>query len=35
LSAEGVFDTILEEARGEPLTKRDHRYLRHCMGKSV
>lgn len=28
LSAEGAFDTILTEARGEPLTRRDRRYLR-------
>jgi len=35
LSAEGVFDTILEEARGEPLTRRDRRYLRHFMGEFV
>jgi hypothetical protein len=35
LSAEGVFDTILEEARGEPLTRFDRRYLRNFMGKIV
>ncbi len=35
LSAEGVFDTILEEARGEPLTRSERRYLRNCMGKRV
>ncbi|CUS38426.1 HD-GYP domain-containing protein [Candidatus Nitrospira nitrificans] len=28
LTAEGVFDPILEEARGEPLTRSDRRYLR-------
>ena len=28
LAAEGVFDSILEDARGEPLTPSDRRYLR-------
>lgn len=28
LTAEGVFDSILEDARGEPLTPSDRRYLR-------
>lgn len=28
LTAEGAFDPILEEARGEPLTRSDRRYLR-------
>ncbi|MGE3976687.1 MAG: hypothetical protein AB7F94_03790 [Nitrospira sp.] len=28
LTAEGAFDSILKEARGEPLTPRDRRYLR-------
>lgn len=35
LSAEGAFDTILIEARGEPLTQSDRRYLRSFMGRSV
>ena len=29
LTGEGVFDTILEEARGGPLTRADRRYLRN------
>ncbi len=29
LTAEGAFDSILEAARGEPLTRRDRRYLRN------
>ena len=29
LTAEGVFDSILEAARGEPLTRHDRRYLRN------
>lgn len=29
LTFEGAFDAILEEARGEPLTRSDRRYLRH------
>lgn len=29
LTAEGTFDPILEDARGEPLSRRDRRYLRH------
>lgn len=32
LTAEGAFDSILEEARGEPLTRRDRRYLRSLTG---
>lgn len=35
LSSEGVFDTILMEARGEPLTRSDRRYLRRFMDGSV
>ena len=35
LSAEGAFDTILMEARGEPLTRSDHRYLRRFKGENV
>lgn len=35
LSAEGAFDTILMEARGEPLTQSDRRYLRSFMDRSV
>ena len=35
LSAEGTFDTILMEARGEPLTRSDHRYLRRFKGENV
>jgi hypothetical protein len=35
LSAEGAFDTVLLEARGEPLTRSDHRYLRRFKGESV
>lgn len=35
LSAEGAFDAILMEARGEPLTRSDHRYLRRVMDRSV
>lgn len=33
LTAEGAFDAILEEARGEPLTRNDRRYLRNCTGR--
>ena len=29
LTAEGAFDSILEAARGEPLTRQDRRYLRN------
>ncbi len=29
LTAEGAFDSILEAARGEPLTRHDRRYLRN------
>ena len=32
LTAEGAFDPILEEARGEPLTRSDRRYLRSLTG---
>ncbi len=32
LTAEGTFDAVLEEARGEPLTRNDRRYLRNLMG---
>lgn len=32
LTAEGVFDPVLEAARGEPLTRRDRRYLRSLTG---
>ncbi len=35
LTAEGVFDSILEEARGEPLTLRDRRYLRSLTGRRL
>lgn len=35
LSAEGTFDTILMEARGEPLTQSDRRYLRSFMDRRV
>ncbi len=35
LSAEGAFDTILMEARGEPLTRSDRRYLRRFMDGTV
>ncbi|MBX3301230.1 MAG: hypothetical protein KF693_03340 [Nitrospira sp.] len=35
LSAEGAFDTILAEARGEPLSRSDRRYLRSFMDRSV
>jgi hypothetical protein len=35
LSAEGAFDTILMEARGEPLTRSDRRYLRSFMDGRV
>lgn len=32
LTAEGAFDSILEAARGEPLTRSDRRYLRSLTG---
>ncbi|MFZ1803432.1 MAG: hypothetical protein WAU05_05870, partial [Nitrospira sp.] len=35
LTAEGVFDPILEEARGEPLTRSERRYLRSLTGGSI
>ncbi|MBX3333654.1 MAG: hypothetical protein KF876_05985 [Nitrospira sp.] len=35
LSAEGAFDTVLMEARGEPLTRSDRRYLRRFKGENV
>jgi len=35
LSAEGAFDTVLMEARGEPLTRSDRRYLRRFKGGNV
>ncbi|MGE0644267.1 MAG: hypothetical protein AB7P24_11385 [Nitrospira sp.] len=35
LSAEGAFDTILKEARGEPLSRNDRRYLRHFKNGNV
>jgi len=35
LTAEGVFDSILEEARGEPLTRSDRRYLRGLAGRRL
>jgi hypothetical protein len=35
LTSEGVFDPILEEARGGPLSRRDHRYLRHLTGRRI
>ncbi len=35
LSAEGAFDTMLMEARGEPMTRRDRRYLRHFKDGSI
>ncbi len=35
LSAEGAFDTILTEARGEPLSRSDQRYLRRLRDRSV
>lgn len=35
LSAEGAFDTILMEARGEPLTRSDRRYLRSFTDGSI
>ncbi len=35
LTAEGVFDPILEAARGEPLTRSDRRYLRSLTGRSI
>ena len=35
LTAEGVFDSILEEARGEPLTRSDRRYLRSLAGRRL
>ncbi|NJN36460.1 MAG: hypothetical protein HC794_04610 [Nitrospiraceae bacterium] len=35
LSAGGAFDTILEEARGEPLTRSDRRYLRNLVGARI
>jgi hypothetical protein len=31
VTAEGAFDSILEAARGEPLTRHDRRYLRNLM----
>lgn len=35
LTAEGAFDPILEEARGEPLTRSDRRYLRSLAGRRL
>jgi hypothetical protein len=35
LTAEGAFDAILEEARGEPLTRSDRRYLRGLKGRRL
>jgi hypothetical protein len=35
LSAEGVFDTVLKQARGEPLTRSERRYLRNLIGERV
>ena len=35
LTAEGVFDPILEEARGEPLARSERRYLRSLTGRSI
>lgn len=35
LSAEGAFDAMLMEARGEPLTRSDRRYLRTVTGGRV
>lgn len=35
LTAEGAFDAILEEARGEPLTRSDRRYLRALTGGRI
>jgi hypothetical protein len=35
LSAEGVFDTVLKQARGEPLTGSERRYLRNLIGERV
>ncbi|NOU10130.1 MAG: hypothetical protein HOO98_08965 [Nitrospira sp.] len=35
LTAEGVFDQILEEARGEPLTRSERQYLRSLTGRSI
>lgn len=35
LTAEGAFDAVLEEARGEPLTRNDHRYLRNLMSGKI
>ena len=33
LAGEGVFDAILEEARGGPLTPRERRYLRGLIAR--
>lgn len=35
LTAEGVFDAVLEKARGAPLTQRDRRYLRNLAGRRM
>ncbi len=35
LTAEGAFDTILEAARGEPLTRNDRRYLRNLADRRI
>ena len=35
LTAEGAFDPILEEARGEPLTRSDCRYLRNLTDRRI
>ena len=35
LTAEGAFDPILEEARGEPLTRSDRRYLRNLTDRRI
>jgi hypothetical protein len=35
LTAEGAFDAILEDARGEPLSRSDRRYLRALTGRRI
>ena len=35
LTAEGIFDAVLEKARGAPLTQRDRRYLRNLAGRRM